>query len=636
MLRGIHKASANWLGRAIMGIVLGLIAISFGIWGIGDIFRGFGLSTLAKVGGTEIGIEQFRQIYNDRLQELSRRIGRPVTPEQARALGFDRQILGQLIADTALDERVRDLKLGIPESEIVRIITEDPTFRGVTGQFDHNRFLQAIRQAGYTEPRYFAEQRRQILRNQLGTAFTAEVMPPKILIDAFHRYQNEQRTIEYVVLNRAQAGDVPAPTPEALNKYYEERKILFRAPEYRKISMLVLTPAHLISSIEVSDADVKRAYDERQSRYVVPERRQVQQILFPNIDEARAASDRLTKGLTFDALAAEPAVKDRYSDLGIVTKARMIDPAFADAAFALKASEVSAPITGQFGVAILRVVKIEPGQTQPFEKVAPDIKRELAMERATREVQSVRDKVEDERLDGKTLAQAAEKLGLKLRTIEAIDRSGRDPDGKPIADLPAGVDVVSAAFQSDVGADNESLPIQGGGTVWFDVVSVTPSRDRPLDEVKSQVETRWRDDQISDRLKAKTTEMLDKLKNGATLAELAAADNLKVQTATGLRRGNAMTGFPLRALNEIFRVAKGASGVADGETATDRIVFRVTDIAVPPFDPETPEAKRVIEAMQRSIADEIFSQYVQRAQNDVGVTINENALNQVIGGAASN
>src|SRR3954447_14340425 len=105
MLRGIHKASSNWIGRAVMGVVLGLIAVSFGIWGIGDIFRGFGTSTLATVGGTEIRIETFRQLYQDRLQQLGRQIGRPILPDQARALGLDRQLLSQVIGDTVLDER---------------------------------------------------------------------------------------------------------------------------------------------------------------------------------------------------------------------------------------------------------------------------------------------------------------------------------------------------------------------------------------------------------------------------------------------------------------------------------------------------------------------------------------------------
>src|SRR5262249_5835985 len=113
MLRGIRKASANWLGKAVMAVVMGLLIMSFAIWGIGDIFRGFGRSSLAKIGRTEIGVEQFRQLYNERLQQFSRQIGRPISPDQARALGFDQQMLGQLIAETALDERTRQLGLGL-------------------------------------------------------------------------------------------------------------------------------------------------------------------------------------------------------------------------------------------------------------------------------------------------------------------------------------------------------------------------------------------------------------------------------------------------------------------------------------------------------------------------------------------
>jgi len=83
MLRGIRKASANWLGRAVMGGVMGLLALSFAIWGINDIFRGFGRSTLAKIGGTEIPIETFRQTYNERLQQMSRKYGRPIPRERS-------------------------------------------------------------------------------------------------------------------------------------------------------------------------------------------------------------------------------------------------------------------------------------------------------------------------------------------------------------------------------------------------------------------------------------------------------------------------------------------------------------------------------------------------------------------------
>src|SRR5262245_51125537 len=185
MLRGIRTASANWLGKTVMAVVMGLLIVSFAIWGIGDIFRGFGRASLAKIGNTEIGTEQFRLIYNERLQQLGRQIGRPISPDQPRALGFDRQLLGQLIAEHALDERARQLRLGLSDAEVAKRITEDPTFQGITGQFDRGRFEQIIRQAGYTEPRYVAEQRRQSLRRQLAESVGGELAAPQAMSDLF-------------------------------------------------------------------------------------------------------------------------------------------------------------------------------------------------------------------------------------------------------------------------------------------------------------------------------------------------------------------------------------------------------------------------------------------------------------------
>src|SRR5580700_10342983 len=111
MLRGIRKASANWLGRVVMGVVMTLLAASFAVWGINDIFRGFGRSTLAKIGKIEIPIETFRRTYNDRLQRLGEQLGRVLTPDQARALGIDRQVLGEMIAQAALDQLARQMRL---------------------------------------------------------------------------------------------------------------------------------------------------------------------------------------------------------------------------------------------------------------------------------------------------------------------------------------------------------------------------------------------------------------------------------------------------------------------------------------------------------------------------------------------
>jgi peptidyl-prolyl cis-trans isomerase D len=634
MLRGIHKASSTWLGKAVMAVVMGVIAVSFAIWGIGDIFRGFGRNAVATIGGTEISIEQFRQFYNDRLQQLGRQVGRPITPDEARARGLDRQLLAQLVAETTIDEQAKQLRLGIDDAEIAKRITSDPSFRGANGQFDRQRFEQIIRQAGFTESRFIEEQRRSMLRRQLAQSITGDLKVPATALAALNQYQNERRQIEYIALEAAQAGDIPTPTPEVLSKYFDERKTLFRAPEYRKITLLSVAPSDLAKPDAITDADAKAYFEQHKDSFGKPEKREVRQIVFQKPEEAAEARERITKGATFDDIAKERQLKDSDTNLGMVARSDIIDSAVADAAFSLKPGETSAPVKGRFGTMLLQVGKIEPGEEKNYEQVAAQIKREMAESRAKSEVGNLRDKIEDERAAGSTLAETAKKFGLKSVSIEAVDRSGRGPDGKPVAGLPQTPNVISAAFGSDVGVDTEALQLPGGGYLYYDVTGVTPSRERTLDEVKDQVTTRWRDDEIAKRLQAKADDLVAKLKTGTPFAQIASEAGLKVETAKDLQRGKPGGFVPAKTIDAVFRAPKGTPASAEGGKETERFVFRVTDVVDPPFEAGTPQGQAITTTLQSSYTDDLIGEYIARLENDFGVTVNPSALNQVIGGGS--
>ena len=613
-----------------MATVMGVLIVSFAVWGIADIFKGFGQSSLAKIGKTEISTEQFRQIYTEKLQQLGRSFGRPLTSEQARAFGLDRQVLQQTIAEAALDEEARRMGLAQSQEETMRLIYGDPNFKGLGGKFDAQRFQATIRQFGYTEQRYLAEQRRLGLRRQIAGTVSAGIEPPKVLIDAMTRFQNEQRAIEYVKLDAAQAGTIDPPSPEALAAYFEDRKTQFRAPEYRKLSFVVISPEEIGKWMEVTDEDARKIFEQRRDQLGTPEKREVSQMFFPNEGEAQAARGRITSGTLFDDLAKERNLNLADVDLGMIAKSAIIDPAIADAAFALPSGEVSQPVQGRFGVALVKVGAIEPGVTPTYESVAAQVKKELATERARAKVSEIQNKMEDERSGGANVVEASQKLGLTAITIDAVDRSGRKPDGQPVANVPRGLDVVSQAFNSDVGVDNE--PIQfAGGYVWYDVLGITPSRERALDEVRSQVEAKWRDDQISSKLRAKATEMVQKVEQGGTLAAEATAAGSKVETATGFRRDASLSGVPAAAITAAFRTAKDGVGQTSGAGGSEWIVYRVTDVTVPPVEAASDELKKLKDTLQRGLTDEQVAQYVTKIESEIGTTINQAAFAQVTG-----
>jgi len=629
----MRKASSNWIGKTIMAVVMGVLIISFGIWGIADIFRGFGQSTLAKIGHTEISTEQFRQLYTDRLQQLGRQFGRPLTMDQARAFGLDRQVLQQTIAEAALDEEARRLGLAMSDEETRRTILSDPNFKGADGKFDPARFQAAIRQFGYSEARYVADQRRVSMRRQIASAVSSGLTLPKVMIDALSNFQNEQRSVEYVKLDASQAGTIDPPSPETLAGYFDEHKVQFRAPEYRKIIFVPITPEEIGKWSEVSDDDAKKLYEARKDTLGQPEKREVSQIVFPNMDEATAARARLASGTSFEDLAKERGLKASDVDLGMVSKSEIIDPAIATAAFALPSGEISQPVQGQFGVAVVKIGKIVPGVEVPFEAVAPALKKEIATERARKQVSDLRDKMEDERGGGASVAEAAKKLGLAAVTIDAVDRSGRTPDGKLATNIPKGLDVVTQAFNSDVGVDNDPIAFDSG-YVWYDVLGITPSRERNLDEVKDQVEAKWREDQISSRLRTKATDMVQKLDQGAKLADEATASGLKLETAANFKREATPPGVPASVITAAFRTAKDGAGQTPSAGGGEWIVFRVTDVTVPPVDLASDDIKKMKEQLQRSIEDEQIAQYVGKLEKDIGTTINEAAFAQVTGASS--
>jgi peptidyl-prolyl cis-trans isomerase D len=634
MLRGIRKASSNWLGKTIMTVAMGALIVSFGIWGIADIFRGFGQSTLATVGSTEISVNEFRQLYTEKLQQLGRQFGRPLTQDQARAFGFDRQLLEQTLAEAALDEEARRLGLGQSDAETMRLIMSDPNFKGVGGAFDAQRFQAIIRQFGYTEGRYIADQRHVSLRRQLAGSLTAGLEPSKTILEASTRYADEQRAIEYVKLGPAQAGTIDPPSPETLAGFFDEHKAQFRAPEYRKIAFVVVTPEEIAKWTDVSDDDAKKLYEQRKNQLGTPEKREVSQIVFPNVEEATAARNRISSSFSFDDLAKERKLAPADVDLGLVSKSGILDPAFADAAFSLPSGEVSQPVQGRFGVALLKVGTIQPAVQPSYESLAPQIKREIATERARNQVATLRDKMEDERGGGSSVIEAAQKLGLAATTIDAVDRTGNLPNGQP-ANIPQGLNVVAQAFNSDVGVDNEPISYRGG-YVWYDVLGITQPRDRTLDEVKDQVEARWREDQISSRLRTKANELVQKLGETGKLTDEATSLGVKVETASGLKRNGAVSGLPSSVLAAVFKTAKDGVGQAEGNSDTERVVFRVTDVIVPAPDFTSDEAKKLKEAMERTLSDELVGAYITKLEKDIGTTVNEAAFAQVTGASSNN
>ena len=175
------------------------------------------------------------------------------------------------------------------------------------------------------------------------------------------------------------------------------------------------------------------------------------------------------------------------------------------------------------------------------------------------------------------------------------------------------------------------MQTQDGGIIWYNLDAVTPSRDRTLDEVKDQVTARWHDEQVIERLNAKAKDMLDKLKAGAKLDDLAKAANVPVEKTKWLKRRGDNNDLPPAAVAVLFQTDKGQPAIADGKQPTERIVMVVNSITQPTFDAAAPDVKQLADALRESIDNDIYAQFIGRIEDNVGVKVDQNELNQALG-----
>jgi peptidyl-prolyl cis-trans isomerase D len=623
----LRKGAGKFFGI----ILLGMLVLSFAVWGIADIFRGYGSQTLISVGDTEITQQDYTRTQQEVLRAMSADAQRSLSLQEARALGLDNRVLERLIGGAAVDQHARDLGLSVSDEALLQEIMKDPSFQDSTGQFSPIAFQQAIRNVGLSEQGYLASQRERNLRRQILSTVGTGIGAPQVLLDALNRYNGEARTLRYVMIPESAAGTIPEPTEEQIKTYYENNRAKFTQPEYRKIGILAVTPEAVKDKVQISAEDIKATYEADKATLGNPERRAVQQIPFPDKEAAAAAAKKIAEGADFVEVGKERGLKLSDMDLGTLKREDFADPAVAEAAFKLEANKVSEPITGRLGTTVLvRVTKIEPGKTPTFDEAKAEVEQKLLKQRATGAIFDLHDQIEDERASGATLAEIAGKLKLKHEVIDQIDRQGKKPDGSTIA-LPAQKQVLEAAFASDSGVETDPIDAKDEGVIWYDVMGVVPQQVKPLDQVMDEVKKAWRAEEIRTRLAKATGDLVNALSAGSkTLEDIAKEFNGEVMTSDPLKRNDIGVNVLPAAVAQAFTLPQGGYGSAPSGIDEGRIVFKVETVTAPP-EPDAAGLAQVKEQLGLFVSDDVIAEYFGALEKRYGVNVNQQALARLTG-----
>jgi peptidyl-prolyl cis-trans isomerase D len=388
------------------------------------------------------------------------------------------------------------------------------------------------------------------------------------------------------------------------------------------------------NQVTVTDKMIADEYKAHLTDYMIPEKRDVQQIEFPSQAEAKAAHDKIASGaITFEALAAQRKISAQDLTLGSLSKADLPDQARADAAFSLPANQVSDPVKGAInGYVLLRVSKIALAVSHPLDEVKDKIKQQLALQLAGAKITDMVNAFEDARSGGADLATAAKKVGMRSGRIAAVDRSGLGLDGQKVADLPSDPEFATTAFTQEVGEDNDPFPAKSGAYYDIKVDGMTPAKLKPLDQVKADAIAAWTVDEKARQVAARAQALTAQAQKDGNLAGIAKELKVPVQQSPALSRDTGDTTFSATLISQLFEAAPGSVVEAAQGSGGNYIIAKVTGIA----HPQTPNAARIFaggwDQLSQQAASDFTLSLANAERQRQGVTVNQQLLQQAIGG----
>jgi peptidyl-prolyl cis-trans isomerase D len=622
MLTTLRDHASSWVFKALLGMLI----VSFGVWGIGDIFLGERDPVVSKVGGVNITVTQLNQAFRDEIRRAQPMVSQPLDNEQAKQLGLLDSALQRMQNNILFSLGSKDLGIVVSDDMLRQEIAREKAFHNPQGQFDPRIFQQVLSASGFTEQSYVQRLRLDLATTRLAGAVTANVPVPTQMLDALHKYHAEQRVAEYVTVPKS-AADGGTPSDEELQSFYEAHPDQFTAPELRSVAVLRLDPKLLAKGEQVSDERVKQEYDARIAEFTVPDRREIEQAVFSDQGQAEAAVKAITAGKSF-ADAAREASGGHVSvvKLGTVEKSDLVTDV-ADTAFSTRVGAVSAPVKSPLGWHLLRIVREEKGRVSPLAEVASKIKAEIATREAQDSLYSLSNKLEDELAGGATLNEAGKRLGLPVTAIARVDARGMDENGKPtpLADEP---NLLRLVAQTPEGQESQVADIGGGAYGVVRVSEIVAPHVRPLDDVRADAVASWQADKRAKATRARADAILEKLKGGASLADIAKAEKLAVKTTPAFNRAthDSESGLPPSLTARVFALKVGEAAI--GESSDGVVVARLKEIkaADPVKDPAT--RNQIAEALARSMGADLMDEFVGGLRDRYTVTVRQDVLAQ--------
>ncbi|MBI4205978.1 MAG: SurA N-terminal domain-containing protein [Betaproteobacteria bacterium] len=621
--------------KRLIQIVLAIIILPFLFFGVDSYFRTSEVSVeVATVGGQRISQQEFNRALRDRQEAIQRLTGGRASPEllDSAELRFD--VLESLIRKQLLLNRAYRSGMTISDQQLDKVIAELPVFQR-DGKFSEQVAEQFMKSQGMKASTFRARLRDDLMLQHMDDAFGETSFAPRTVIDLLARISEQQREVSaFTIAPDKFTAQVKLDT-DAAKKYYESNPGEFRVPEQVRVEYVTLTLDSLTSQIAIDPAEVRKYYDEHRGQFETKQERQASHILIAvesaasaeEKQKARARAEELYRQLKqkpdrFGELAKQysqdPGSAANGGDLGYFGRGTMPKP-FEDAAFGMKAGEISAPVETQYGFHIIRLAGIKGGQGRGFEEARSQIESELKRQRAGRKFAEVAEHFNNVAFEqSESLKPAAEIAKTAARQSGWMTR---EHAADQLLNNPK---LLQAVFSEDVlknRRNSQVVEVAPGVLVTVRLLEHKPSTMQPFDEVREAVVKKLTLQRAAQLAAQDGRERLEKLKQGKDAQVAWGAAQL-------VGRADAK-GFSEVVLKQAFRADTGKLPAYTGldNPSGGYTLIRVSRV-VEPEKVEPERRKQVAEALRQLLGQEEMLAYIASLKQKGGVTIGKELLDK--------
>lgn len=629
MLTFMRRLAGTWVAR----VFFLLLVVSFGFWGVEDMLRNFGTDTsVARVGGQPIELEEAQVAARRELARLSRQLGQGFEPDDNVRRAVAAQALDSLVLDRALRLEARRERVTVSDDAVRAFLATLPGFRQPDGSVNRDAFTAFLRQNEMTEPQFLTLVRAELARQQLSGAVRGGASAPPALARPLLAWQREQRSADIAFFELMEADEPEAPTEAQLRRFHENNPERFSTPEYRDFAVAVLITRGITDEVEVTEEQIAEGYAQRRRQFETPEKRSLRQVVVPTQEAARAIAEAWRGGATNDAIDTQTReAGGQVTSLPETERSAIPFPALAAAAFGpTEAGGVSDPVQGPFGWVVYRVEELQPGHLRPLAEVRDEVRFEIAYDRALDIGYERANRIEDALAGSQPLPEVARANGMAF-VQGRIDAQGQAAEG-PAPELPGPPtmhrDLLRAVFAGRQG-DAPRLTETLDGWYAFEVREVIPPALRPFETVEADVRQAYLADARRRSQEARAARLLAAVQGGKTLTE--AAEEL------GFRAGSfgpfgreavAGSAVPEELLAPLFEMQPRA--VTMIPTRTGFAVAQLTGIT--PFDPASDE--EALTALRREVeqrmSEDLDAQYQAALRARANIRINPARTEQIL------